>query len=101
MLLVVVALSGAVTQVFSNGATMVIVSSVIAQFAVSYAAAGVNVAVFPALIAQVCQMGCLTPAASGFAAQKKPNWVFKSGTLMMLLYLIIAIPVGVLLAYVL
>ena len=109
MLLVVVALSGAVTQVFSNGATMVIVSSVIAQFAVSYAAAGVNVAVFPALIAQVCQMGCLTPAASGFAAmllalpcmQKKPNWVFKSGTLMMLLYLIIAIPVGVLLACVL
>ena len=109
MLLVVVALSGAVTQVFSNGATMVIVSSVIAQFAVSYAAAGVNVAVFPALIAQVCQMGCLTPAASGFAAmllalpcmQKKPNWVFKSGTLMMLLYLIIAITVGVLLAYVL
>ena len=108
-ILVNLPMSGAVTQVFSNGATMVIVSSVIAQFAVSYAAAGVNVAVFPALIAQVCQMGCLTPAASGFAAmllalpcmQKKPNWVFKSGTLMMLLYLIIAIPVGVLLAYVL
>lgn len=109
MLLVVVALSGVVTQVFSNGATMVIVSSVIAQFAVGYAETGINVAVFPALIAQVCQMGCLTPAASGFAAmllalpcmQEKPNWIFKSGTLMMLLYLILAIPVGVLLGYVL
>lgn len=108
MLLVVVTLAAFVTQVFSNGATMVILSSVIAQFAVAHTASGINVAVFPALIAQACQMGSLTPAASGFAAmllalpcmKAKPNWIFKFGTLMMVIYLIIAVPVGILFSYV-
>lgn len=109
MLLVVVVLCGFVTQVFSNGATMVIVSSVIGQFAVGFAASGINVAVFPALIAQVCQMGAITPAASGFAAmllglpalQAKPGWIFKYGTLIFVIYFIIAIPIGVLFGYLL
>lgn len=108
MLAVVIVLCGIVTQVFSNGATMVIVSSVIGQFAVSFASSGINVAVFPALIAQVCQIGAITPAASGFAAmllalpamQAKPSWIFKFGTLMLVIYFIIAIPIGVLFGYV-
>ena len=87
---------------------MVIVSSVIGQFAVSFASSGINVAVFPALIAQVCQIGAITPAASGFAAmllalpamQAKPSWIFKFGTLMLVIYFIIAIPIGVLFGYV-
>lgn len=107
MLLFVVVLCGIVTQVFSNGATMVIVSSVIAQFAVPFSNVGVNVAVFPALIAQVCQMGAITPAASGYAAmllalpalQAQPKWIFKYGSLMFVIYFIIAIPLGILLGY--
>ena len=107
MLLFVVVLCGVVTQVFSNGATMVIVSSIIAQFAVPFSSQGVNVAVFPALIAQVCQMGAITPAASGFAAlllalpalQAKPNWIFKYGSLVFIIYFIIAIPIGILCGY--
>lgn len=107
MLLIVVILCGIVTQVFSNGATMVLVSSIIAQFAIPFSSQGVNVAVFPALIAQVCQMGTITPAASGFAAmllalpamQAKPNWIFKYGSLIFIIYFIIAIPIGILLGY--
>lgn len=108
LLLVVITLSGIVTQVFSNGATMVLVSSVISQFVIGYAADGINVAVFPALIAQVCQMGCLTVAGSGFVAillaepgmREKPNWIFYGGSIMMIIYLIIAIPVGILGGYI-
>lgn len=108
LLAVVVVVSGIVTQVFSNVATMVLVSSVISQFSISYAAAGINVAVFPALIAQVCQMGCLTVAGSAYVAlmqaepgmRERPNWVFFGGSVMMIVYFIIAIPVGILFGYI-
>ncbi len=108
MLLVVLFLAAFVTQVFSNGATMVILCSVIAPFAVAYAADGINVSVFPALIAQAAQMGSLTPAASGFAAmllalpcmQAKPKWIFIYGTMIMIIYLLIAVPAGILFGYV-
>ena len=85
-----------------------LVSSVISQFSISYAAAGINVAVFPALIAQVCQMGCLTVAGSAYVAlmqaepgmRERPNWVFFGGSVMMIVYFIIAIPVGILFGYI-
>lgn len=108
LLLVVVVLSGVVTQVFSNVATMVLVSSVIAQFTIGYAANGINVAVFPALIAQVCQMGCLTVAGSAYVAllqaepgmRERPNWIFFGASVMMIIYFIIAIPIGILFGYI-
>ena len=109
LLLLIALLCGVVTQLFSNMATMVIVSAVLAQFLPSLAATGVNVTVFAVIIAQICQIGVLTPAASGFAAmllglpslQAKPNWIFKYGTLIMLLYVVIAVPLGILFGYIL
>ena len=108
LLLIVVVVSGVVTQVFSNVATMVLVSSVISPFVIGYAADGINVAVFAALIAQVCQMGCLTVAGSAYVAlmqaepgmRERPNWVFFGGSVMMIIYFIIAIPVGILFGYI-
>ena len=89
-------------------ATMVLVSSVISQFVIDYAASGINVAVFAALIAQVCQLGCLTVAGSAYVAlmqaepgmRERPNWIFFGGSVMMIIYFIIAIPVGILFGYV-
>lgn len=109
MLALILVCSGIITQFFSNGATMVIVSTIIAQFAVAFSAKGINVAVFPALLAQTCQMGYLTVAGSGFTAillgypamKAKPGWIFTKGTLMYVLYFIIAIPFGILFGYVL
>jgi len=109
LLLLVMVLCSVVTQVFSNVATMVVMSSVISQFVIGYAASGINVAVFPALIAQTCQMGCLTVAGSAYVAllmaepgmKEKPNWIFFGGSVMMIIYLIIAIPVGILCGYML
>ena len=108
LLLVVIVVSGIVTQVFSNVATMVLVSSVISQFVIDYAASGINVAVFAALIAQVCQLGCLTVAGSAYVAlmqaepgmRERPNWIFFGGSVMMIIYFIIAIPVGIFFGYV-
>ena len=107
LLLVVIVVSGIVTQVFSNVATMVLVSSVISQFVIDYAASGINVAVFAALIAQVCQLGCLTVAGSAYVAlmQAEPGMReakldFFGGSVMMIIYFIIAIPVGILFGYV-
>lgn len=34
------------------------------------------------------------------AMQAKPSWIFKFGTLMLVIYFIIAIPIGVLFGYV-
>lgn len=109
LLFAVVGLCGIITQVFSNVATMVVVSSVLSQFVIGYAADGINVAVFPALIAQVCQMGCLTVAGSAYVAlllaepgmRDRPNWIFFGGSVMMIIYLIIAIPIGILGGYIL
>ena len=108
LLLVVIVVSGIVTQVFSNVATMVLVSSVISQFVIGYADAGINVVVFAALIAQVCQLGCLTVAGSAYVAlmqaepgmRERPNWIFFGGSVMMVIYFIIAIPVGILFGYI-
>ena len=109
LLLMITVLCGVVTQIFSNTATMVIVSTVLAQFLIPLAESGVDITVFPAIIAQVSQIGVLTPAASGFAAmllglpalQAQPKWIFKSGTVVMLVYIVIAVPVGVLWGYIL
>lgn len=108
LLLIVIVLSGIVTQFFSNVATMVLVSSVISQFAIDYAASGINVAVFPALIAQVCQMGCLTVAGSAYVAllqaepgmPERPKWIYFGGSVMMIIYFIIAIPIGIFCGYI-
>ncbi len=107
MILVVTVLCGAVTQIFSNTATMVIVSSIIAQFLIPLANQGVEVTVFPALIAQVTMLGALTPAASGYAAmmlalpphQANRGWILKWGPLVILVYILCAVPAGILVGY--
>lgn len=107
MLLMVTAICGLLTQVFSNAATMVIVSSIIGQFALTYIAKGINVSVFPAIITQVSMLAFLTPAGSGYAAitlglpalQAQPRWIFKNGFMMLLFYTVIAVAIGTLLGY--
>ncbi len=109
LLLVVVVLCGVITQVFSNGVTIIIASSILAPFVATLALNGINAAVFPALIAQVCSMACLTAAGSGFVAmllaepglKEKPNWIFFGGSVMMVVYFLVAIPVGILMGYLL
>lgn len=109
LLLTVVLLCGVVTQIFSNGVTMIIASTLLAPFLVEHAMNGIDIAVFPALISQVCGMGCLTATGSGFVAlllaepgmREKPNWIFFGGAAMLIVYFIIAIPVGILMGYIL
>lgn len=108
MLLTVIVICGIVTQIFSNTATMVLASTIIAPFAIPLAGQGIDISVFPALITQVSLLGALTPAASGYAAivlalpahKAKPTWILRWGPLMLLIYYICAIPVGILVGYV-
>ena len=107
MLAVVVIGGGLLTQFFSNSATIVVAATVVSQFVLVYSNT-VNITVFPALVAQACQMGFLTVAGSGFSAilhgypsmKSQPGWIFKKGALMYLFYFIIAIPIGILFAYI-
>ena len=53
-------------------------------------------------------MGCLTVAGSAYVAllqaepgmREKPNWIFFGGSVMLIIYLIIAVPVGILIGYI-
>lgn len=107
MLLVVIVIAGLVTQVFSNTATMIMASSIIAQFAVPLAQQGIDITVFPALIAQVGMLGSITPAASGYAAmmlalpahQANRGWILRWGPVVLLIYFLCAIPTGILVGF--
>lgn len=110
LMLFAVAIVGiVVTQVFSNTATNIMVSTLVVPFLVSFSNSGINATVFPAIIAQTVQMGTLTPAASAFAAmllaqpcmQKNPKAIWKYGGGMLVLTVIISVPICILCGYIL
>ena len=82
------------TQVFSNMATIIIVSSIIAPMMTIFAAKGFNVSVIPAFILQGGMSAIATAGGSGFAAMMlaQPSfegdgaaWALKKGSIMLLM----------------
>ena len=82
------------TQVFSNMATIIIVSSIIAPLMTIFAAKGFNVSVIPAFILQGGMSAIATAGGSGFAAKMlaQPSfegdgaaWALKKGSIMLLM----------------
>ena len=94
-ILLVIAIAVVCTNFFSNSATAVILGSIVAPFAIGYAAGGVNPTVFCAAIANSTGVAFLTMGAGGVAPvflgldcmKEDSAWIWKHGVLLAALYI--------------
>lgn len=108
-IILLVVISCVVTQVFSNLATGLLLSYIIAPLCIQFNARGFNISIFPALISIGAMSACLLPSGGGTAAvalgsdifRDDPKWTLRHGIPVLVAAIVSLVISGIICAYVL